>query len=225
VVVGQTVTAQGVFGNGSRRAVGVSEGPWFASIRSEDEPTTASIPLGRVLITRSNGTLCCWRASVTFMVPKVPTGGYVISVQNADGAGVGDLTGGWTVIAHTRQEGHLFFELREATLRLSVRDRTIGTLRSREQQLRADLADREGTIDRQTERLTDVGARAGRLEADLALARRQLPPWPFVLAGVGSLMLAAAAYALGRRRALRHADAGDRRQPLVHGEPGGAGIS
>lgn len=220
VAVGQVVTGSGTFGSGSQAPV--SAGPWFATL----DPETDGVPevaLGPVTVTPADGL---WQASLTFTVPDVPTGAYGIWVANAEGEGVGDLMGGWTVIGATLTEAQQFVRLRALEYRLRVRDRSIDRLRDREEQLNADLADRAATIDRQAERLADVGAQAALLEVDLAALSEEgepSPMWPFWLVGLGVVVVAVAAFGLGRR-SLRDADAGDGGEPLVDREPGRAGI-
>ena len=229
VAVGQVVTGSGTFGSGSQAPV--SAGPWFATLDPEADGVP-EVALGPVTVTPADGL---WRASLTFTVPNVPTGAYGIWVANAQGEGVGDLTGGWTVIGATLTEAQQFVRLRALEYRLQVRDRSIDRLRQREEQLNADLADRAATIDRQAERLADVGAQAALLEVDLA-ARSDSgepgPMWPFWLVGLGLMLSVVAAFALGRRssgparsgRPSGDADAGDGGEPLVDREPGRAGI-
>ncbi len=227
VAVGQVVTGSGTFGSGSQAPV--SAGPWFATL----DPEAGGVPevaLGPVTVTPADGM---WRASLTFTVPDVPTGAYGIWVANAQGEGVGDLTGGWTVIGATLTEAQQFVRLRALEYRLEVRDRSIDRLQQREEQLTADLADRAATIDRQAERLADVGAQVALLEVELAASsdRGREPRADVAVLAGGSgrrRWSVVAAFGLGRRRAVvgrsGDADAGDGGEPFVDREPRRAGI-
>jgi hypothetical protein len=197
VVVGTSVTGHGSFGAGQQESV--SAGPWYAVlVRAGDRDGTPVMRLGQVQIENIDGG---WRATTSFVVPDVPTGEYSIWVQNAAGDGVGDLTGGWTVIAHTSAEGRLFVRARDTAFVLRNRERSIAALRTREDGLRQELAERNGTIGRQEGQLDAVTARARWLDAQLNAARASddVPVWPFVLAGAGTLLLAGIAFELGRR--------------------------
>jgi hypothetical protein len=197
VVVGQLVTGSGVFGMGSQAPVGA--GPWFAFLESEGQ--ARSIPLGAVEISPSTGTVCCWRATITFTVPDVPTGSYFIPVRNAEGSGVGDLVGGGTVIAPTSSEGRLFLELRTARYRADVRRREIASLERNVEQLRADLDDRDATIDRQAGRLAEVVDAARVPVATVPAPDSPVAGWAWAIAALILTSTTTAAYVIGRRRA------------------------
>jgi hypothetical protein len=233
VEVGQTVTGSGTFSDGSQEPV--RAGPWFARLDPE-AGGVAEVPLGTVTITHEDGN---WRASVTFVVPDVPTGAYSIWVSNAEGKGVGDLTGGWTVIGQTLTEAQQFVQLRATAWRLKIRDRKIGTLEAREEQLLVDLADRGATIERQAERLAAVGARVTTLKAELAALRANgeapTPVWPALLGGAALVAITVTAFVVGRGRGrnrapdpnaggLGDAHAGDGREAFMDAEPGPARV-
>jgi hypothetical protein len=194
VVVGRTVTGHGVFGAGQQESV--NAGPWFATLDSERDGFVP-MRLGEVQIMPVEAG---WRATVSFVVPDVPTGSYEIWITNEQGEGVGDLIGGWTVIAHTPLEGKLLARVQE----LAVRDRShthaIEALRDARVELRRDLAERNGRIGRQEDQIDAVTARSRALDAQLNAARAdEVPVWPFLLAGVGTFLLAGIAFELGRR--------------------------
>jgi hypothetical protein len=192
VLVGDTVTGHGVFGAGQQEAV--SAGPWLATLES-GRGVVDPIPLGEVEIVPAETG---WRATVTFVVPDVPTGSYSIWVANGQGDGVGDLVGGWTVIAHTPVEGRLLTRFRG----LAVRDRShthaIEALRDARASLRRELGVSDGVAAAQGARLADLRASATDLQARLA-APSERPIWPFGLAVLGAALLVVVAFLLGRR--------------------------
>jgi hypothetical protein len=196
LVVGSTVTGSGTFGSGQQAGVGA--GPWFATLRPE-EPGIGQIPLGPVDIGRASSF--DWRATVTFVVPDVPTGEYWVDVTNADGVGVGDLIGGFGVISRTPLEGRLWSRVQRAAAERARSHRAVENLQTRQAQLEAIVLDRQATIERQAERLTAAGARITGLEADVDATATSNPTWP--LAGLIASLLALAGFALGRRYATR----------------------
>jgi hypothetical protein len=192
VLVGQTVTAHGTFGAGQQEPV--SEGPWFATLESEKD-IVAPIRLGQVQISPIGAG---WRATVTFVVPDVPTGSYSIWVANQHGDGVGDLVGGWTVIAHTPVEGRLLTRFRE----LAVRDRShthaIEALRDARASLRRELGVSDGLAAAQAARLADLRATTTDLQARVE-AVSERPIWPFGVVALGAALLVVVAFLFGRR--------------------------
>ncbi len=231
-VVGTSVTGVGHFGEGQQ--LPVSAGPWFARL-SSDGPDGVSIALGSVSIGESN--FYGWKATVSFTVPDVPTGEYWLHIVNAQGDGVGDLIGGVILVAHTPLEAQLWSASEKAERQLADRERELRAAQQREEQLRVDLADRGATIDRQAQRLADVGARSATLEAELAALRAAdetpSPVRPISLLSAVIVALTATAFAFGRRRSAMEAaelrasgdaDAGDGREALVNAEPGPARV-
>lgn len=192
VVVGRTVTAHGLFGAGQQASV--SEGPWFATLESEREGF-APIRLGEVHV---DAVEAGWRATVTFVVPDVPIGSYEVWVANDRGDGVGDLVGGWTVIAHTPTEGRLLSRM----LKLTTLDRShtnaIESLRERRVELRRELGVADDVMRAQGNRLAASDATVNRLRARLDAADRR-PIWPVAVALLGAGVLVVAAYEVGRR--------------------------
>jgi hypothetical protein len=111
--VGATVRMRGSFCSGQQ--ANPSEGPWFASLRSADGGTRT--PLGPVDIATGENDACPWVAAVSFVVPQVPGGSYWVDVCDAGcTTGVGDLTGGYFVVAASGVEAKLLQRL--TTLRL-----------------------------------------------------------------------------------------------------------
>ncbi len=205
MIVGSLVTGTGTFSSGQQEQV--DAGPWFATLRL-DPPGVGEILLGPVEVRRVSkyGS----RATISFIVPDVPTGEYWIDVVNAEGQGVGDLVGAFGVISRTPLEGRLWSRLHRAEAERARSRRAVGALRSRQAQLEAIAGDRQATIERQAERLTAAGARITELQTDLA-ATTPKPAWPLWLAGVIALFLAVAGFALGRRYATRTLVTGARR--------------
>ena len=196
LIVGTVVTGRGTFGGGQQARL--DAGPWFARLRPE-EPGVAEMRLGLVEVHRASSF--GWRATVTFVVPDVPTGEYWVDVVNADGEGVGDLVGGFGVISRTPLEGRLWSRAQRTEGERARSDRAIAELQSRQAQLEAIVLDRQATIERQAERLTAAGARIAGLEADLDARATSNPTWP--LAGLIASLLALAGFVLGRRYATR----------------------
>jgi hypothetical protein len=192
VLVGDTVTGHGAFGAGQQEAV--SAGPWLATLESE-KGVVNSIPLGEVeIVSVESG----WRATVTFVVPDVPTGSYSIWVANGQGEGVGDLVGGWMVIAHTPVEGRVLTRFRELAVRDRSRTHAIKALRDARAALRRDLGVSDGVAAAQATRLADLRATATDLQSRLEAASER-PIWPFALAVLGATLLVVVAFLLGRR--------------------------
>ena len=196
LVVGAVVTGTGTFGSGQQ--ANIDAGLWFARLRPE-EPGVEEIRLGSVEIRRASSY--GWRATVTFVVPDVPTGEYWVDVVNADGEGVGDLVGGFGVVSRTPLEGRLWSRVQRAETERARSHRAIEELHSRQTQLEAIVLDRQATIERQAERLTAAGARITGLEADLDATSTSNPTWP--LSGLIASLLALAGFVLGRRYATR----------------------
>lgn len=197
LIVGSLVTGTGTFSSGQQEQV--DAGPWFAMLRPET-PGAEAILLGPVEIRRVSkyGS----RATMSFIVPSVPTGEYWIDVVNAEGEGVGDLIGAFGVISRTPLEGRLWSRLRSVEAERARSRRAVEALRSRQAQLEAIAGDRQATIERQAERLTAAGARIIELQTDLD-ATAPSPAWPLWLAGAIALFVAFVGFALGRRYATR----------------------
>ena len=198
LIVGTLVTGSGTFGNGQQAGVGA--GPWFATLRPE-EPGVDGIALGPVEVSRASSF--GWRATVTFVVPEVPTGEYWVEIANDDGEGVGDLIGGFVVISRTPLEGRLWSRVSTAEAGRASANRSADRLRDRQGQLEETLSDRRATIERQAERLTAAGARITRLESDLDAPTASTSTWPFRLAALMAVALAFVGFVLGRRYATR----------------------
>ncbi|HSH33302.1 MAG TPA: hypothetical protein VLB31_06755, partial [Actinomycetota bacterium] len=130
LIVGTLVTGSGTFGNGQQAGVGA--GPWFATLRPE-EPGVDGIALGPVEVSRASSF--GWRATVTFVVPEVPTGEYWVEIANDDGEGVGDLIGGFVVISRTPLEGRLWSRVSTAEAGRASANRSADRLRDRQGQL------------------------------------------------------------------------------------------
>ena len=199
-IVGTTVSPTGLFGDGQQAPV--SAGPWVATLRPE-APGVERIALGPVQIVESNSW--GWRATVTFVVPDVPTGEYWVDVRNEAGEGVGDLIGGFFVIAHTPLEGALWTRASTAEEQALIRLREVNHLRGVKDKLElalrdveVTLYDRQATIERQTDRLTASGARIAELASELEDGS-PTGTWTYVLAALAALLLAAGAFGLGRR--------------------------
>ena len=112
--VGSTVTMRGVVGPGQQPPP--TEGPWFASI---DRDGARDIDLGRVAMRRVNGE--SWVATLTFVVPRLRHGAYMIRVCDLGcHHGVGDLVGGGLVVASTSAEARLVQRLALLRDRLSA---------------------------------------------------------------------------------------------------------
>ena len=198
LVVGTRVTGSGTFGNGQQAGVGA--GPWFATLRAE-EPGVDDIALGHVEVSRASSF--GWRATVTFVVPEVPTGEYWVDIANDDGEGVGDLIGGFVVISTTPLEGRLWSRVTTAEAGRASANRSADRLRDRQGQLEETLSDRQATIERQAERLTAAGARITSMESDLDAATASTSTWLFWLDALMAVAPAFAGFALGRRYATR----------------------
>ena len=195
LIVGTVVTGRGTFVSQQTKP---DAEPWFAQLRSEASGVD-EIPLGTVEIHRASTFV--WRATITFVVPDVPTGEYWVDVVDADGEGVGDLVGGFGVISRTPLEGRLWSRVQRAEAERARSRRAITALHARRSQLEATVLDRQATIERQADRLTAAGARITGLEADLAATTSPTSTWLF--AGLIALVLAVAGFGVGRRYATR----------------------
>lgn len=196
LIVGTVVTGRGTFS--SRAQATPDAWPWFARLRPE-EPGVEEIRLGPVEVDRASSF--GWRATVTFVVPDVPTGEYWVDVVNADGEGVGDLVGGFGVVSRTPLEGRLWSRVQRTEAQRARFDRAIEELRARQAQLEAIALDRQATIERQAERLAAAGVRITGLSADLDATTTSNATW--LLAGLIASLLALAGFVLGRRYATR----------------------
>jgi len=197
-IVGTTVTGSGTFGSGQQAPVGA--GPWFAELQPSDGSAFDPIPLGEVGITKA--AEFGWRATLTFTVPDVPVGEYWVVVHNAEGHGVGDLSGGSLVIATSGAEAALWRRASRAEGRVEGLGRRLDRSTDREQAAQASLAEAQATIDRQADRLASANDRIADLTeqgSSAATPGSGVPWWP-ILAG---LALAAAGFVVGRRYATR----------------------
>ena len=199
LVVGTRVTGSGTFGNGQQAGVGA--GPWFATLRPE-EPGVDDIALGPVEISRASSF--GWRATVTFVVPDVPTGEYWVDIANDDGEGVGDLIGGFVVISSTPLEGRLWSRVSTAEAGRANANRSADRLRDRQGQLEESV-ERSAGNDRASGRTSHRCRGADHPSGGPTSTKRRAssPTWPFWLAALMAVALAFAGFVLGRRYATR----------------------
>ena len=150
---------------------------------------------GPVSIGGSN--LYGWKATVSFTVPDVPTGQHWVHVVNAQVKG--SVTYRWGHPGHTHPAGSTALVARTRPSDSSGSGSANAEPgQARQEQLRADLADRGGTIVRQAQRLDDVGARSAFVEAELAARRtgdcNAEPVWPILLLCAVVVALTATAF-------------------------------
>jgi hypothetical protein len=197
IIAGTTVTARGWFGSGAQASV--KEGPWFAYLQTMDGSRSAGRYLASVsVVPRDEST---WSASVTFMVPDVPVGDYLVAVcDRGCHEGVGDLIGAPTVIASSAEEGRLFLRTQRADFRARTASR----------RLRRSVRDQAALQEKAQQQADALEAQAGRiarLDAQVAASRRTatdgrdgLPPWAVGGLAVLTLLVVVSAYEVGRRR-------------------------
>jgi len=208
---GATVTMQGVFGPGSQGDV--SEGPWHAYLGAFDAPRHARpVPLADVEIAQATGNICCWAASVTFVVPEVPFGMYWVGVCSDARCrhGVGDLVGGGLAVASTSLEARLLEEAESYGPVVAERDRLsarvgtlrgeLGTVSGERAQAESRLGDAVGERDAAREERSLLASEVDALRSEVALLRIALIALSAVLLAVVALIVR------GRRRAVRIPD-------------------
>jgi hypothetical protein len=165
--VGATVRMRGGFCSGQQ--ANPSEGPWFAYLR----PATggASLLLGPAEIVTSEGNACPWVATVSFAVPEVLGGSYWVDVcDEGCSTGVGDLSGGYLVVASSENEAKLMQQL--TTLRLQYKH------------VRRNAAIFQGRMEALEERISDArhAARRSAAQVDEASASHEQAVAALVLA-------------------------------------------
>ncbi len=202
VGVGQTITLHGTFGSGALAPV--SAGPWFGYLVRNYDLKGPGEPgfLGAVDIRPSESIYCCWVASLTFIVPDVPTGSYWVHVCDLGcHTGVGDLIGGRVFIAATAAEARLRHDLRDARARLETARSSSESLR----RVRTGLEDRVELLERE---ISNAEGEIGMLErgrdrvaAELATQRERAngQRWIVLVLAV-VLLLVIVGWALHARR-------------------------
>jgi hypothetical protein len=111
VSVGAVVTLRGSFGPGQQARV--SEGPWYGYLIVKRPGPDRRLLLGPVEIRRSDRFN--WLASITFTVPQVASGDYLVHVCDLGcHTGVGDLIGGYVFIAATAEQARFLRKLEHA---------------------------------------------------------------------------------------------------------------
>ena len=155
LIVGTLVTGSGTFGDGQQEASEPARGSPPCVRR---QPGSSPIALGPVEISRASSF--GWRATVTFVVPEVPTGEYWVDIANDDREGVGDLDR-WVRrdLQHAPRRPTLVAGRPQRRRRGRAPTDAADRLRHRQGQLEETLSDRQATIERQAERLTAAGAR------------------------------------------------------------------
>jgi hypothetical protein len=126
----------------------VAQGPYFAYLVRGDrfiEPPHLprnAIRLGQVKMTHVEGTI--WEASISFVVPHVRPGGFMVSLCNdrCRNTSVGDLVGAWISIATSAEQAKM----------RNLEDRIVARLEERNAELTdalwAQLEELRGAVDR-----------------------------------------------------------------------------
>lgn len=149
---------------------------------------TEAVPIGTIDFTPPQAGARKGLASISFVVPDVPTASYGISYCNdpCTIATVGDLTGGWIRVADDAEEAQLLAEREEAGWKASA--------------LEWKLKRAQRQIDRLTGEAEAVGVQAAELRADVLGLTRRLDAAagrgdagpdaiPILAAGLGGLAL------------------------------------
>jgi hypothetical protein len=205
---GSTVTMRGTFGSGAQAPP--SHGPWIARLRAD--VGQVAVPLGPVELDLGDDA---WVATVTFVVPEVPSGEYWVDVCDAAtcSSGVGDLIGGTIVVAATELEGELLTTVPQLEGRVRQLEGDRRQLGGRVEELEDQLGRAEA---RREALLQEVRAAAARdvvadrrtaaLAADLDAASADLARWrivAFVAAAAAIATFTALMAGAARRRRFR----------------------
>ena len=165
--VGATVRMRGGFCSGSQ--ANPSQGPWYASLRpGTGGPRTL---LGPVEIVTGHNSACPWVATVSFVVPAVAAGSYWVDVcDEGCTTGVGDLVGGYFVVASSGSEARLVQRL--TTLKGRYEHARINSriFRHRMEGLEARIDDMRHQTRRLGIRLEEAAAAQAQTIADVQLA-------------------------------------------------------
>ena len=206
--VGATVRMRGGFCNGSQAAP--NEGPWFASLRSY--VGGARTPLGPVDIVASDNNACPWVATATFVVPNVAVGAYWVDVcDEGCTTGVGDLMGGYFVVAASATEARLIQRLAWLQQQLthvqknaSIFARRMDALEDRVAQMRGDMKRTRSTLELMAAERDQAVASLAHADQAAAAARAAGVRWralAIALAAVIGIVIVAMALWWRRRRA------------------------
>ena len=185
--VGTVVTFRGTFGRGQQAKV--SEGPWYGYLTNDSGPNLKLL-LGPVQIHKSERF--GWVASITFSVPDVRSGDYLIRVcDRGCHTGVGDLVGGFVFIGASAEQARFLRKLEHVrsvmTRAREDRARLKGTLLGVETQ-NASLRAERGTLESQ---LREVNAREARIATALAAERDRAKGYLVSSIALGGALLVA----------------------------------
>jgi hypothetical protein len=187
VGVGTVVTFRGTFGSGQQAKV--SEGPWYGYLTNDSGPNQKLL-LGPVQIRRSERF--GWVASITFTVPDVRGGDYLVQVCDlACHKGVGDLVGGYVFIGASAEQARFLRKLELVRFRMTRaredRARLKGTLLEVEAQM-ASVREDHTSLESQ---LREVDARAARIATALAVERERANGYLVSSIALGTALLVA----------------------------------
>lgn len=202
-VPAEVVTAETTFSNGVANSGRIEDGPYYAYLLPSDgwihppEIPDVAVPLGPITITDLSGGLST--ARITFVVPKVDPGPYVLALCNqpCTQATVGDLMGGWISIVPSKDEAIRRELGDQLDRRLSrVRERLAARIQRTEKSLSGFAAERD---------VQELTQRVNSLVEDLALIRTELgsktpvaEAAPWILAGI--VVVGAGLFSIRRRR-------------------------
>jgi hypothetical protein len=128
----QEVVTATSFNNDIRGAGFAADGPWFGYLRIKFVPSQrtghdwapvrdvskGAVPLGRVTFNRLDGSL--FRARLSFTVPEVSPGNYVIQLCNRPcDELLGDIVGAGLIVTRTETEAVLSRQIERSRLRLT----------------------------------------------------------------------------------------------------------
>jgi hypothetical protein len=197
IISGTTVTARGWFGSGGQASV--NEGPWFAHLQTMGGGTSTGRYLAPVsVVPRDDGT---WSASVTFTVPDVPAGEYLVAVcDRGCHQGVGDMVGAPTVIATSPEEGRLFLKMERADLRARIASRRLKKSVHDQAALQQQTQTQADALDAQAGRIATLRTQVAALRSTSSDSSGGLVPWAIGGILIVILLVALSGYEFGRRR-------------------------